>query len=368
MSGGADSGALALLVKDLTSRAVHVDHGLAHSPHLRSAAVAIAHRLGYELHVVDVVVSSGPSPEAMAREARYRALSEVTRSDESVLTAHTADDNLETVIINLVRGTGLSGVAGIPPFRSPNVHRPLLDASRSELREFAMLAGLPFVDDPMNLDPGLTRNRIRSAIVPRLREVNPGVEAAVARMSLSLRADGRYLDTLAADQMPSFGEGQASIPAGLLRTLPEPITSRVAMSMLRHVMGGAGVSMHRVDQVKSVAFGTVAYAELGSGVAVWKSNASVVVGQESHGEQEVVIIKPGMNLVGGLSLEMTKHDRICQVAPLGPWQAIFPADTRLTWEGVVKADGVPAWVPGSERLPVAWYRPGEVGYLSLFAT
>ena len=368
MSGGADSGALAYLVKDLTSRAVHVDHGLAHSPQLRSAAVDIAHQLGYQLDVVEVEVSSGPSPEAMARDARYKALNEAAGPDEFVLTAHTADDNLETVIINLVRGTGLSGVAGIPPFRPPNVHRPLLDASRSELRELAVLGGLPFIDDPMNLDPALTRNRIRSAIVPRLREINPDVEAAVARMSVSLRPDGRFLDTLAAEQVPSFGEGRASIAAGVLRTLPEPLTARVTMSMLRHVMGGAEVSMYRVDLVRSVAMGTVAYAELGAGVAVWRDNASVVVGQERHGDDEVVILEPGLNRVGRLSLEMTRHDRICRVAPLSPWQAIFPAGTRLTWEGVVKADGVPAWVPGAERFPVAWYRPGEVGYLSLLAT
>jgi hypothetical protein len=82
-----------------------------------------------------------------------------------------------------------------------------------------------------------------------------------------------------------------------------------------------------------------------------------------------VDLAPGENRVGRLVFEVLKHGDVCQVAPLSRWQAIFPLETGLVAspEGVVLADGVEAWVPGVKRLPVAWYQPGTVGYLSVFA-
>jgi hypothetical protein len=245
----------------------------------------------------------------------------------------------------------------------------LLGVRRSELRELAYLAGLPFVDDPMNLDPGLTRNRIRSTVVPRLREINPAVEDAVGRMSRSLRVDADHLDQEAAGHHPHLGEGRATIPAGVLRALPAAISARVIATMLRHVsIGPAGVGMGKVDLVRSVAAGVVDQGEVGGGVSVWREGSSVVVGRRGPADDTARALEPGLNRVGGLCLELTRHDGVCQVAPLSRWHAIFPLDTELTWDGVVRVNGVPAWDPGVERFPVAWYPPGEVGYLSLFAT
>src|SRR5690554_6166813 len=116
LSGGADSAALAWLVGEegRSVRAIHVDHGFPGSPLMRRAAMAVAAALDIPLEIVAVTVPEGPSPENQARIARYAALAAALKEGETLLTAHTADDNVETVIINLARGTGTRGLAGIP--------------------------------------------------------------------------------------------------------------------------------------------------------------------------------------------------------------------------------------------------------------
>ena len=198
LSGGADSAALAWFVTDegRGARAVHIDHGLPGSPLMRGAAMAVAAQLDMPLEIVEVVVPPGASPEGMAREARYRALAAAVEDGETLLTAHTADDNLETVLINLVRGTGTRGLAGIPRRGRAGAHRPLLDVRRDATREIAALAGLDFADDPMNLDPALARTHIRMRVLPGLEALNPSLVTTVARSSALVRADADLIDGL----------------------------------------------------------------------------------------------------------------------------------------------------------------------------
>ncbi len=264
LSGGADSAALAYLVSamDRQVRGVHVDHRLAASPTMRMAAVAIAGKVGIDLEVVETEVRDGPSPEGQAREARYRALGEATGSEESVLTAHTADDNAETVIINLIRGTGIRGLAGIPRHRSPNVYRPLLVIDRSSTREIAGLAGLGFVDDPMNLDPGLTRNYLRATVFPLLTQLNPDLSGAIGRMSDLVRADADLIDTLAARIQVSSGPGTARVPIGALAAAPDPVTDLVLKAMVAHVTGSPGVTADLLSRVDAVVRGDARASQL----------------------------------------------------------------------------------------------------------
>ncbi|MFP4074338.1 MAG: tRNA lysidine(34) synthetase TilS, partial [Actinomycetota bacterium] len=192
LSGGADSASLAYLCLEsgLDVRALHIDHQLPASPMMARAAGDIAGKLGIELEVRQVTLAEGPSPEEQAREARYAELAERAGA---ILTGHTRDDSIETMLINLIRGTGPTGLTGIPSFRPPNIYRPMLAVTRSETREIATLAGLPFVDDPMNEDLSLTRNRIRLELLPVMRELNPQVEAALARTAATLERDRVYL-------------------------------------------------------------------------------------------------------------------------------------------------------------------------------
>ena len=371
LSGGADSAALAYLVVSAGRevRGVHVDHGLTHSPTMRRAALAIAARLGIDLEVTEVGVPAGPSPEGQARSARYQALSGAIRPGESLMTAHTADDNAETVLINLVRGTGTRGLAGIPPYRPIGIHRPMLGLRRSLAREIAFLAGLEFVDDPMNLDPALTRNYLRAEVMPGLGAINPDLVGAIGRMSAAARADADYLDGLAERHRLDFGGDVMRVVVGDLISAPPPVADRVLMRMLRHVAGGAGVSAGRVGKIREVLEGGVERTQVVGQISCWREGPFLVVGATPSIGLEAAALEVGETGHGGLVFEVLRREGICRVAPLSRWHAIFPPDTVLMVEadGVVQADGEPAWHPGEKRLPVAWYHPGSSGYLSVFA-
>jgi tRNA(Ile)-lysidine synthase len=268
LSGGADSAALALLVKRSGAeiRCLHVDHGLAASPALARAAASIADVLELDMEKVEVTLAPGPSPEERAREARYSALE---AWPGPVLTGHTRDDNAETILINLVRGTGPDGLTGIPRFRPPNIFRPMLDVSRSEAREIAELADLPFMDDPMNSDLSLTRNRIRHSILPLLTELNPKVVESMARAAQTLERDISYLRDLA----PSTSG--PSVAAGLVMTLPRPLADRLLVDLLR--ASEMSVTSDRLERLWSVVRGESHSQELGEGKIVQRHGALVVV-------------------------------------------------------------------------------------------
>lgn len=268
LSGGADSAALALLCAraGVEVTAVHVDHQLPASPMMEKAAVQVAEVLDLAMTTIRVEVGSGPSLEELARDARYRALESV---EGAVLTGHTRDDSAETMLINLIRGTGGAGLAGIPYHRPPNVYRPILGLGRGETREMAALAGLPFVDDPMNQDMSLTRNRVRLHLLPTMREINPAVDSALARAAAFLRRDNEFLDELADRHQV------AELPVSLLSTLPRPVADRVVLRFLE--CNGVGAGAGRVDRVWSVATGESPRQDLSGGRSVVRRGAMLVV-------------------------------------------------------------------------------------------
>jgi tRNA(Ile)-lysidine synthase len=269
LSGGGDSAALAFLVheRDLSAASVHIDHGLAGSPMLRQAAIDIAAALDMDLEIIEVEVGKGPSPEGQARQARYEVLD---GWDGSVLTAHTRDDNAETMLINLIRGTGAAGLAGIPYHRPPTIYRPMLAITRDEAREMAALAGLAFRDDPMNSDPALARNRVRHQIIPRLREMNPRVVDALARAAVTITADSTLLD-----EMVEQIDTTAGVAIGILITLPRPLADRV----LGRVITSSGVELteDRLQRAWSVVDGSAPSQDLAGGLTLRRSGALIVI-------------------------------------------------------------------------------------------
>lgn len=374
LSGGADSAALAYLVTESnrTPRALHVDHGLAQSDQMQTAAEEVAAALGLQLEVVEVAVGGGPSPEAQAREARYLAFAGATGSAELLLTGHTRDDSVETVLINLIRGTGPTGLSGIPYHRPPNVYRPILELSRAETREIAALAGLGFVDDPMNLDPNLTRNLVRREVIPVLTQLNPSLLEAVARLAAQVRADDELLDRLASRLAPDLEDGFATIPTGALVAAPRPLADRALADMIGHVVGSDRVEMAAVGRAWSVVSGESTGQQIAGGAAARREGPLLVVSvgdqRDVEGDGEEIELA-GRTQVGDLVFEVTAREGVCRVAPLSRWSALFPSGSRLTAtpRGTVLADGEPAWVPGEKRLPVAWYQPGASGYLVVSA-
>ncbi len=372
LSGGADSATLLYLCADLgtQTRALHVNHGLAHSDMMESAASDVAQRIGIDLDVVVVAVQDGPSPEGQARRARYSAFAYKTSERERLLTGHTRDDSVETTLMNLVRGTGPRGLAGIPSYRSPNIHRPMLKITRNETREIATLALLGFVDDPMNDDPMLTRNIVRSQVIPLLSTLNPRLADSVKRLSAAVAADNAYLDRAAAQIPLQVGDRSAAVAIGDLLAAPGPVADRLLKMLLTQVVGRGGVTADTLERTWSVVLGSSVSQDISSGVVVGRRGAMLVAeAPKKWADVEDVSLTPGRHRSGRVEFDVLSHDGPCRVAPLSAWQAIFPADTKLAAgpDGVVTADGEPAWTPGEKRHPVAWYEPGSVGYLSIFA-
>jgi tRNA(Ile)-lysidine synthase len=251
-SGGADSLALVAAALGLRGPAVHaavVDHGLqAGSAEQAAATAELLTELGASTTVQRVEVAGTGGLEAAARRARYVALRAARpHPDAPVLLGHTLDDQAETVLLGLGRGSGARSLAGMRPWDAPWC-RPLLGVRRATTRAACAAAGLPVWDDPHNTDVRFTRVRLRHEVLPLLEEVLAGgVAGALARTARQLREDGDALDALAAallaearaveraPQMavpgpPSSGEGGAQGGAQARRSEAEAIKHRVAVA------------------------------------------------------------------------------------------------------------------------------------------
>ncbi|NAZ88149.1 tRNA lysidine(34) synthetase TilS [Kineococcus indalonis] len=232
-SGGADSLALAAATAFEAPRAglragsVTVDHGLQegsaglarHVRELCAGAVGLHPAL-----VARVAVGRPGGPEGAAREARYAALERLAaeRGAAAVLLGHTLDDQAETVLLGLARGSGARSLAGMAPVRGP-FRRPLLGLGRAAVRAACALEGFEAWEDPWNADRRLARARVRHDALPALEAaLGPGVAAALARSARALREDADALDELAAARDP-FRDGAAEVgellaaPAALRR-------------------------------------------------------------------------------------------------------------------------------------------------------
>jgi tRNA(Ile)-lysidine synthase len=247
-SGGADSLALAAAVAfeapkaGLLAGGITVDHGLQPGSAEQARRVTgVLERLGLS-PVLSVAVTvatpqdagSYPGPEAAARSARYAALEEAAeRAGSWLMLGHTLDDQAETVLLGLARGSGPRSLAGMAPVAG-RYRRPLLGLRRSETLAACAAQGLQVWDDPQNSDPAFTRARVRG-LMPALEEaLGPGVPEALARTAALLRADAEVLDALAdaeAGQLGGLAEVEAGgWPADALARLPAAIRLRLLRS------------------------------------------------------------------------------------------------------------------------------------------
>jgi tRNA(Ile)-lysidine synthase len=244
-SGGADSLALAAAVAFEAPRAgvpagaVTVDHGLQPGSAQRAErTAALLGRMGLApVLVVAASVGADGGPEGAARAARYAALTQAaTAHGARVALGHTLDDQAETVLLGLGRGSGPRSVAGMVEHRDAGGvtwWRPLLGVRRATTRAACAAQDLPVWEDPWNTDPAYTRVRLRTEVLPLLEEVlGGGVAPALARTAALLRADLDALDDLAAAHLAALG-GDGGLPAGQVAALPEALRTRVLRGWLR---------------------------------------------------------------------------------------------------------------------------------------
>lgn len=246
LSGGADSVALlhALQVLGYPVRAFHLNHCLRGAESERDEVFCrtLCARMGVELTVerVDVAAAAreqGTGVEETARRIRYARLQDAAQGGK-IATAHTADDNLETVLFHLVRGTGPKGLAGIPPVRG-QIIRPLLRVERTQVEQYLTSLGQDYVTDSTNADDAYTRNRIRHTVIPVLRAIQPTAAQAAARLGDLLRQDEDCLNGLAQECL-----AQAARPDGAWNIAPlRQAHPAVRARALRRLLGQSGVPL-----------------------------------------------------------------------------------------------------------------------------
>ena len=262
LSGGADSVMLLCFLveyrrrtRDFPMLAVHVNHGIRgeEADADEEFSRRISEALGVEFISVKCDVprlarESGKGIEETARNARYSAFQDIIsgRSDiNAIAVAHNSDDNAETVLLNIMRGSGSRGAAGIRPVRD-NVIRPLIRVCKRDILSALSSSAIPYITDSTNLSTEYKRNYVRHEIMPRLCEMTPSPEKMMQRLSENLRADDDYITGVAEE----FLRGRECVPREELRTLHSAVFVRVLDIMSNRV--SASVSSHSLLAIREL--------------------------------------------------------------------------------------------------------------------
>jgi len=293
LSGGSDSLALAwaagLELPKLGFRAgaIIVDHQLQEaSSEVAAHAAAQATELGLNpVFIKTVVVGATGGPEEAARSARYRAFTEALHETgaEAILLAHTEDDQAETVLLGLARGSGPSSLKGMAQ-HDGRYYRPLLSLPRATVRQALGDAGIAWFEDPHNVDPSYARVRVRHTVLPVLEEnLGPGITAALARTADLFRADSDALDSLAEGIFDRVVLRQSThtlgVPVADIEAEPDALVSRVIRMMVVAVVGVAP-TYRQMGQILAL-------------VREWKGQSVVSVAGASVGRKDNSILVSG---------------------------------------------------------------------------
>ena len=254
LSGGADSVCLLLMLNNLKEKleikleAVHINHHLRGEESMRDENFCreLCKKYGIKLDVYDVDVEKrekefSESCEEAARNLRYEIFAEY----EKVATAHTASDNLETSIYNYMRGSGLSGIAGIPPVRDKKIIRPLLMLSRNDIEEYLFEKSENYVIDSTNLTDDYSRNRIRHNLVPLMKEWNKSIERTSSYNLEVLRTD---LDFITSESEKIFNECFKDNKLKGLKKYHSAIRQRCILKYLK--INGFSYDFERIRQIE----------------------------------------------------------------------------------------------------------------------
>lgn len=259
-SGGLDSTVLLdALCKgagdsDVPIITVHIDHGLQPdsadwSRHCETVATGLG--VAYRGLSVNVQLASGQGPEAAAREARYMALRSVMQTGDWLLSAHHREDQAETLLLNLVRGSGPAGIAGIGAARrfGPGwLLRPLLAIDHAALQSYAETEGLHWLEDPSNRDRRFERNFLRHDILPRLKARWPDIAARLQRSARHAGEAAELLNELAAIDLETLGDRPERMPVDALLKL----SAARQRNVLRFALRKCGLSTPTAIQLDCV--------------------------------------------------------------------------------------------------------------------
>jgi tRNA(Ile)-lysidine synthase len=283
VSGGSDSVALLLLLRDLAENGKFGVAGLAHLNHgLRPTADRderfcrdLAARLHLRISVKQEDVKGfargrNLSVEDAARRIRYDFLEQAADAfgADRIAVGHTQDDQAETLLLKLIRGAGLTGLGGIRPRRG-RIIRPLLDAARGDLRKYLSDVGQEWIDDESNEDLANPRNRIRHRVLPELDcAAGASTRPVIARAAGLAREDTEWLDELAQhryEQLAQTSDDGVTIEAAALAAEPAPVRRRVLLKALRVAADGREVGLDHVEAAGATLAGSAGGADFPGG-------------------------------------------------------------------------------------------------------
>jgi tRNA(Ile)-lysidine synthase len=253
LSAGPDSICLLDLLNKLSPEmnikivVAHFDHGLRENEDERetqlSKDIAQSMNLPFETEKAPGLLKNHSSLEEKAREARYAFLEKVhdQHGAQKIAMGHTLNDQAETVLMRLLRGSGSTGLAGIPPVRDGRIIRPLIDCNRDEIMHYINSRSLPYAIDSSNSNKRHLRNRIRHELIPMMLEYQPRLLDRLGTISNIFREEDTLLETMALDwidaEKAKDSQGDIIVSASSLRRLPDPLKTRVIRDLLKSVKG-----------------------------------------------------------------------------------------------------------------------------------
>ena len=264
-SGGADSSALLHFLfvhasnfgKNFIVEAVHINHNLRGEESLRDelSSKEFCKKLNIKLHIKKIDVrkiseTKKIGTEEAGRIARYEIFKRLSCENGcKIATAHTLSDNCETFILNLLRGTSVKGLCGIPPVRD-NIIRPLISVSRQEIEDYCKINNIKYIDDSSNFTRNYTRNKVRLDIIPLLKNINPNFESSLNRTINTLKKDSEYLEKISNKSFYSI-KNFGNYNINNLKALPECIQNRVIGKIIKENIKDKPLEQKHIDLVKN---------------------------------------------------------------------------------------------------------------------
>ena len=375
VSGGADSVAMLFalyLLREklgITLEAAHFNHNLRGEESLRDETFVreLCARYEIPLHVASGEIHPGKKGlEAAARDARYAFLEGLPGK---IATAHTADDNAETILMHLVRGTGLKGLGGIAPQRGKLI-RPMLGITRREVEDFLAEWHLPHVEDSTNETDAFLRNRLRHHVMPLLAAENPRIAENLSQMALRLREDEACLSQLS--RYETLPEVET------LRTLPSAVRSRMLERFLKENGVREPEDVH-IAQAEALVFSDSpsASAAFPGGVTLSRQYGHLTANPTGEAFTPVTLTCPGSAEAAGIRItcepagELAQSENLLTVCPVGKI-SIRPRQTgdKIRLSGgskSLKKLFIDRKIPAADReqIPVVCDETGILGVYSI---
>lgn len=401
LSGGPDSAVMAWLAQTHaeSARAMFVDHQWEHSGLMQVAAQDVAAKIGIRLAVVQISVPDGASPENQARIARYEALERERLPDELIVTGHNSNDQAETVLFHVARGSGSRGVSGIPGGRGAII-RPLLSVPRADIDRTVARLDLPAVADPANESKAYARNRVRAILHDVVDAVGVEDHRGFVRSGELARRDEDVLEAQARKVPLRSDAYSVSVSTAHLRVLPPGLRSRVFRRMVAYFRPFAAyfAEVERLEVLLAEGSAT----ELSDGLTATATAVALTIHEPVPSWPGVDWYQDEVQILEEWTLRKCVSSVRPPALPMGTASAVFDADSlpgvlsvvpaavaetismdvgtkrirdslseasiahhlRDVWP-VVMSGASALWIPGVRRSAVGWISEGTQRYLSL---